>query len=81
MIMRSHTVTPQSIAGMTLVLAELCRNETQNDVHVQVFSFFSFFFFCCGNNFNSDNIAKELIYEPVFWMEGADKLFFLSDIT
>ena len=39
------------------------------------------FIFFCGNNFNSGNIAKELIYEPVFCMEGADKLFFLSDIT
>ena len=47
-----------------------------------MFTYKSFIFiFFCGNNFNSGNIAKELIYEPVFFMEGADKLFFLSDIT
>ena len=31
--------------------------------------------------FNSVSIAKELTYEPVFWIDDADKHFFLSDIT
>ena len=31
--------------------------------------------------FNSGNIAKELTYEHVFWIDDADKHFFLSDIT
>ena len=30
---------------------------------------------------NSGNIAKELTYEHVFWIDDADKHFFLSDIT
>ena len=55
------------------LVTKLYRNETQNGVPVQGFFLRKYL--------NSGNIAKELTNEPVFWIDDADKHFFLSDIT